>query len=599
MPDAPTAPATPGAPRLVRWKAVVPFTLFLVLVVVGWTLFADRLGRLAVARGGTAILGARVDVQSFHISIFRGNATVRGLVAASPFDSLQNLMEAGELVADLDLLPLLEKKVVIDRLAATRLRFGTPRTTSGFVPSRGSSATTQIMGYARAWAAQPALQVPLLRLATGALSIDSLDPRRLQTVQAAESLAARADSSRRAWTAAVESLDVQATAESASAFARRLQGARPTDLRLIGDARRTLERVKQTRDRLTALEGGVRAGAGTLDQGLAALATARQRDYAFAKSLVKLPPIDASGVGWVLFGPAAVAKFERALYYTRLARAYMPPGLLPRATPAPARRAGSTVRFPRERALPGFLLRDAQLSLLLGPDSALKTYAGRLQGLTTAPALYGRPTTLEVRAPTLSVDAQFDHVHAPPKDIVGGTLRGVALPAIRLPGLPIAVVPGRGDVSLGFALYGDSLRGRWQVRAPAARWRRDSAASSDGGPAADLLWQVVSGIDSLDLTAELGGTVNRPTLHVRSNLDRAVADRLRAVVGDQVTAAEARVRAQVDRIADERVAPVRAQVAKVTADANALLAERRQALETAQQQLEQQVKRLTGGIRLP
>jgi uncharacterized protein (TIGR03545 family) len=538
-------------------------------------------------------------VRSFRISFLRGNVTIRGLVAASPFDSLQNLMEAGELVADLDLVPLLEKKVVIDRLAAIGLRFGTPRTTSGFVPSRGPSATTQIMGNVRAWAAQPALQVPVLRLATGSLSIDSLDPRRLQTVQAAESLASRVDSSRRAWTAAVESLDVQATAESASAFARRLQGARPTDLRLIGDARRTLERVKQTRDRLTALERGVRAGEGTLDQGLAALTAARQRDYAFAKSLVKLPPIDASAVGWVLFGPAAVAKFERALYYTRLARAYMPPGLQPRATPAPTRRAGTTVRFPRERALPGFLLRDAELSLSLGADSALKTYAGRLRGLTTAPALYGRPTTLEVRAPTLSVDGQFDHVRAPAKDIMGGTLRGVALPAIRLPSLPIAVLPGRGDISLGFALYGDSLRGRWQVRAPAARWRRDSVTARDGGRAADLLWQVVSGIDSLDLIAELGGTVSRPTLHVRSNLDRAVADRLRAVVGDQVAAAETRVRAQVDRFVDERVTPLRAQVAKVTADANALLAERRQALDAAQQQLEQQVKRLTGGIRLP
>jgi uncharacterized protein (TIGR03545 family) len=578
---------------------MVPLALFLVLVAVAWRLFADRLGRLAVERGGTAILGARVDVRSFHVSLLQGNVTIRGLVAASPFDSLKNVMEAGELVADLDLLPLLEKKIVIDRLAATGLRFGTSRTTSGFVPSRGPSATTQIMANARAWAAQPALQVPVLRLATGSLSIDSLDPRRLQTVQAAESLASRADSSWQAWATAVDSLDVRATAESAGAFARRLQGARATDLRLIGDARRTLDQVKRTRDRLAALERGVRAGESTLDQGLASLTAARQRDYAFAKSLVKLPPIDASAVGWVLFGPSAVARFQQALYYTRLAREYMPPGLQPRATPAPTRRAGVTVRFPRERALPGFLLRDAELSLLLGADTAVKTYAGRLQGLTSAPALYGRATTLAVRAPTLSVDGQFDHVRAPARDIVGGTLRGVALPVIRLPGLPIAVEPGRGDVTLGFALKGDSLQGRWQVSADAATWRRDSAATGGGGPAADLLWRVVSGIGSLDLTAELGGTVTRPTLHVRSNLDAAVADRLRAVVGDEVAAAEARVRAQVDRFAEERVIPLRAQVAKVTSDANALLAERRQALETAQQQLEQQLKRLTGGIRLP
>lgn len=585
---------------LFRWKAVVPLALFLVVIVAAWLLFADRAGRLAVERSGTAVLGARVDVRAFHISLLRGNVTIAGLVAASPFDSLENLIEADELVADLDLLPLLEKKVVIDRLAATGLRFGTPRTTSGFVPSRGSSPTSQVMANVRSWAAQPALQVPVLQLATGRLSVDSLDPRRLQTVQAAESLAARADSSRKAWVDALGSLDVQGTVDSATAFARQLQGAKPTDLRLISDARKMVDRVKQTRDRLTMLERGVRAGTGTLDQGLTALHAARQRDYAFAQRLVKLPPIDAGVIGWVLFGPAAVHRFQRALYYTQLSRAYMPPGLLPRAQPGPtrARRSGTTVEFPREHRLPGFLLRDAELSFQLGTDSAgPRRYAGRLRGLTSAPALYGRPTTLEATAPAVSIEAQFDHVRSPPRDIAGGRVRDVALPAIRLPSLPIRLAPGRGDVSLGFALYGDSIRGRWHVTAPTVGWERDSGAA--GGQAADLVWRVLSGIGQLDLTAELNGTIGNPSLHVRSNLDQAVSDQLRALVGEEVAAAEARVRAQVDRFADAQVVPVQAQVARITAEVTDRLQQQRQLLDAAQQQIEQQLRRLTRGIRLP
>ena len=583
-----------------RWKALVPLALFLALLVATWLLFADRFGRLAVVRGGTAILGAKVEVGSLHLSLGQGRVTIRRLVAASPFDSLKNLLEADELTADLDLLPLLEKKVAIDRLAATGLRFGTVRTSSGFVRSGGSGATSQILANVKSWAAQPALQVPILQLATGQLKVDSLDPRRLQTVQAAESLVGRVDSSRRAWTAALDSLDARGTADSALAFAKRLQGARPTDLSLLRDARRMVDRVKQTRDRLATLQRGVKAGVGTLDQGLASLDAARLRDYEFARSLVRLPPIDATAIGWVLFGPEAVHKFQRALYYTELGRAFMPPGLLPRARPAPtrARRAGTTIEFPRANRPPGFLLRDAELSFFLGGDSAgPQRYAGRLQGLTSAPALYGRPTTLEVRTPTVSADGLFDHVHATPRDAAGATVRGVALPAIALPGLPLRVNPGRGDVSFGFALYGDSLRGRWSVIAPAAVWQRDSG--SGGGLAADLLWRVVSGIENLDLTAELGGTLSHPELHVRSNLDRAVSDRLRSMIGAEVDAAESRLRVAVDRFADEKVAPVKAQVGEITTAANARVEEGRKALEGAQQQLEQQLRRLTGGIRLP
>jgi uncharacterized protein (TIGR03545 family) len=581
-----------------RWKAVVPLGLLLALLVVVWLLLADRFGRVVVERGGTAILGARVDVGSFHLSLGEGKITVRRLVAASPFDSLKNLLEADELTADIDLLPLLEKKVAIDRLAATGLRFGTTRTTSGFVGGGGSGAASQIMANVKSWAAQPALQVPILQLATGQLKVDSLDPRKLQTVQAAESLAGRVDSSRRAWSGALDSLDARGTADSALAFAKRLQGARPTDLALLRDGRRMLDRVKQARDRLAALERGVKAGVGTLDQGLASLDTARRRDYDFARSLVRLPPIDATAIGWVLFGPEAVHKFQRALYYTQLGRAYMPPGLLPRAHPSPTRRAGTTVEFPRANRLPAFLLRDAELSFLLASDSGgPRRYAGRLQGLTSTPALYGRPTTLEVRAPTVSADGLFDHVRATARDAVGATVRGVTLPAITLPGLPLRVNPGRGDVSLGFALYGDSLRGRWTVSAPAAVWQRDSGAA--GGLAADLLWRVVSGIENLDLTAELGGTLSHPELHVRSNLDRAVSDRLRSMIGAEVDAAESRLRVAVDQFADEKVAPVKAQVAALTTQVNERVQQGRQALEAAQQQIEQQLKRLTGGIRLP
>ncbi|MGH7613076.1 MAG: hypothetical protein ACREMW_03400, partial [Gemmatimonadales bacterium] len=86
-------------------------------------------------------------------------------------------------------------------------------------------------------------------------------------------------------------------------------------------------------------------------------------------------------------------------------------------------------------------------------------------------------------------------------------------------------------------------------------------------------------------------------LHVRSNLDQAVSDQLRAVVGEEVAAAEAQVRAMLDGFADAQVVPVRAQVARVTTDVTTRLQQQRQLLDAAQQQIEQQLRRLTRGLR--
>jgi uncharacterized protein (TIGR03545 family) len=587
------APA-PTRFRLFRWKAIGPLLGFLVLLAILWWLFADRIAHETTEDVGTSVLGARVDLRRLRLDLTEGKVAINGLTVGSPFDAMRNLFEADELVANIQVLPLLEKKVVIDRIAATGLRFGTARTTPGF--ERGAGKTEEVKEEVRAFAER--LDVPVLRLATGRIEETPLNPDSLTTVRVATALAARADSSRRAWEGALDSLRVGATVDSVEALLPRLRGR--VDLALLSDARRTLDQVKRTRDQLTTLERGVTGGVAGLRAGLDSLAAAQQRDVATARNLLKLPILDAPNIGAALFGPVVVGRFQQALYYTQLARRYIPPGLLPREGPATrrVRRDGVDVRFPRERAYPGFLVREGELSFELGADSAPRTYAGRLEGLTSDPALYGRPTTFAASAPALRIGALVDHVRDVARDTAAATLGNVGLPAFNLPGLPLRLEPGRGEVTLAFALHGDNLRGSWRVRTDAARWRRDSAGSSQ---LEDLVGRVLQGINTLDLTAELRGTLQRPSLAVRSNLDEAIAGRLRALLGEELALVERRIRSQVDSLVEPQVAPIRARVTELTQQANQRLGEQKARLEAAQRSLEQRIREATRlpGIRLP
>ncbi len=586
--------------RVFRWRAVGPLLLFAALGGVLWLLFGDRVARRVAETVGTQIVGAKVEIQSLHIDLAHGDVTVRGLTVASPHEALKNLFQADELTADLDVVPLLEKKVVIDRLAATGLRFGTPRETDGRVPGDPSASVAgRVMGEAKTWAQQ--FQVPALQLATGKIDVGTLDPRNLSALPAADALAARADSSRRAWRTGLDSLRLAPTIDSARATLERLRTARATDLAALNDARRAIDQVKRARDRVAALDRGVTGGLAALRAGLAGLDSAKQRDYAAAKRLLKLPTLDAPSIGAALFAPTAVARFERALYWTQLARQYMPPGLLPRAEQGPkrARRAGTTVRFPREHALPAFLLRSAELSFLLDPTApAPKRYAASLTGLTSDPAVYGRPTVFVASAPAVAAGAMLDHVHATPRDTAGATVQGVSLPAIQLPSLPVRLAPGQGTVRLGFALRGDTIDARWGIHAAGVRWARDSGAAGGGSPAGDLVWRAISEIAELDVAAGVSGTLAHPRLSVRSNLDEAIAARLRAVVGAEVAAAERKLRAEVDRQVDAKVAPVRAQVTALQTEIAGRVAEQRGRLDQAQKDLEARLRELTR-IRVP
>jgi uncharacterized protein (TIGR03545 family) len=511
------------------------------------------------------------------------------------------LLQADELVADIDMVPLTEKKIIVNRLAANGLRFGTTRKTDGRVAAKegsGDGIAARVMAETREWAQQ--FQVPILQLATGKLSIDSLDPRRLSTIPAAEALAARADSSQRAWKGAFDSLAIGPTIDSAGATLEKLKHARATDLATLNEARQAIERLKRAQDRVTALERGVKTGVAGLQRGLAGVDSARRRDYAFARSLLKLPSLDAPEIGKSLFAPMAVKPFERVLYWAQLARHYMPPGMLPRAAPGPQRlrRAGEDVRFPRERALPAFLLRTAELSFLLKPNSDQpQRYAGRLSGLTSDPALYGRPTVADASGPQFSAGGMMNHVRSIPVDTAGASIGGIPLPSFDVPGVGLRLDPGAGTTQLGFNLNGDTIHARFALRSSNVTWARDSGLTKS--TIGNLIWQAASGITNLDFEARVSGALHNPGLAIRSNLDQVIASRLKAVLGEQVAAAEKQLRARVDSLVNDKVGPARAKATELQAQAQAQIAQQRARIDELQKQLEQELRNRTRGIRLP
>ncbi len=581
-----------------RWKAVVPLLVLGAVALGLWLVFADRIARRTAESVGTTLIRAEVEIERLHLDLPHGRVEIHGLTVASPFEALENLLQADALVADLEPLPLLEKKLVIDRLTATGLKFGTPRKTDG----RTGGQADGVMGQVNHWGDQ--LRVPALALPTGKISAARLDPAQLTTLRAAAALGARADSARQAWDSQLKGLDVAATADSARRMVERLRGAKATDVKLLGDARRTLGQLKQAQDRVTALERSATSGIAALQAGAAGLSDAKQRDYATARGLLKLPGLDAPDIGAALFGSAAVDRFQRALYWVELGRRYMPPGLLPRATPGPqrARRAGATVRFPEANSEPAFLLKTAELSVQLGTAGAApRTYAASVSGVTSDPALYGRPATASAAAPGFRLGALLDHVGPTPRDTATASLAGVALPPLPLPSLPIRLEPGAGTVTLSLAVQGDEVRARWTMQSDRVRWTRDSSGAAPSSPTGDLVWRVVSGIPTLAVSASLTGSLARPQLAVSSNLDRALAERLRAVAGAELAVAERRVRAQVDSLVDGPVAPVLAKVTVLGGDVTRRLGGERTQLDDARKALEQRLRALTGlpGVRLP
>jgi uncharacterized protein (TIGR03545 family) len=338
-----------------------------------------------------------------------------------------------------------------------------------------------------------------------------------------------------------------------------------------------------------------------LQTGLRAVDEARRADYELARGLLQLPSFESPQIGAALFGEVTIEKFEQALYWTSLAREYAPPGLLPRESAGPKRlrRPGTTVHFVERESYPRFLVRRADVDVGIASGAARGSYSIAVVDATTEPAIIGRPARFALRrdaaasgAESVRASGLLDHATSRPRDVITAQAAGVRLPTFSLPLLPLRAEPGRGTSDLQLTLDGDRVSARWTLRATQATWVVDSTRARPLNAVETLVQRVILGIRDLDLTAELNGPLRSPTLTVRSNLDRAVANRLREVAGEEVERAMTKARAQVDRLAEEKAAPVRRRVTELRADAERRIGEAKSRLDEQRQKLDAQVKRL-------
>jgi uncharacterized protein (TIGR03545 family) len=594
--------------KIFRWKAIGPLLLLLIVIGILVVLFAEPVARDTTEEVSTELLGTQVDVGRLDLLPRQASVDLGALQVADPFEPRRNLVEADRIVLKLNPEALAEKKLVVERFALQGMRFGTTRKTPAR-PVSGNGFAPQALRAVRAWGQQ--FNVPILQLTP----IDTikqlvLNPAQLGTVQAARGLLARTDSTRQALEQGFKTIDIGGTVDSAGALADRLSKTDPRALGLDGtrqavqSVQQSLKQLDAARKQVDGLQRNVTQGVKLLNGGVSGLDEARKRDYAFARSLLKLPTFSAPDIGNAFFGKVSIDRFQQALYWAELARHYMPPGLLPRedAGPKRLRASGTTVRFPKERSWPSFLVQLGQVDFTITEGLLKGAYAATVRGLTSEPARYGKPMLMAAKrdAPGsaiagLDVGAVVDHRTAGVRDSLSAKLRGVKLPSFDIPGLPFRIAPGTGAANLNFALRGDRLLGRWSIASDQVAWALDSA----GGPRSDLeqlVWRVVSGLKQLDVNAQVSGTIKAPKLSVRSNLDEAIAQRLKAVVGEEVAKAEALARAKVDSLVADKVEPVKQRVAAVQADATKRVADERARLDKVEADLQAQLKRLTAGL---
>jgi uncharacterized protein (TIGR03545 family) len=535
-----------------RFSYLVPRGVILLLA---WAFFAfafDPAVRRTLVLTGQAVAGAKIDVGDLQTSFFPPALVVKHVRVANRFSAGKNLIEFADVNLQIEGRPLLKQSYVVTEGTLTGLRWGTSREDSGRVdnmPDLNSHASNTAKLFDSLGRKVSAFGKDQLTEAIKLAKLQ-LDPQQLETVQLAEELHERWLRRFEMFETRIKQLETRvkqiedAVKGKPSKVLEQIEAYSKAAL----EANDLLAEVSQIRLQLGRLPQ-------TADHDLRALDAARQRDQQAIGQKLEFFKLDANRISDSLLGPELAGRVEQAVTWIQWTREY-----LSRLTdrPEPERLRGVDVIFPRKHELPKFLIHRLKISGEADVGGETMPFEGIMTGLTSAPAVYGKPITLWMKGQGrghVQLDAKLDFTQPTP---VYNLVVAYVLPEKTetqlgdAEALTLNVSAGRTECLAELELVGDRLSGKVTLKQEPVDIVADVSGDVDD-EVRQMVQSTLSNIRQLHADVIISGTFDDLSWKLHSNLGPQLAGGLNRVLAQKVKSKRRQLARQVDDAAREQV----------------------------------------------
>jgi uncharacterized protein (TIGR03545 family) len=482
--------------HLSLWLSIPLGTVAVIMIL--YFIFADTLLKTLAANALGDASGAEVNIDSAEHSIFPFSLTLTRLQATDNRNPIRNRLEVAEAKADVDFMPLLKNKLIVNELIMQDIEFDTQRTSAGavYVQPKVQASRFPFPTLADLPSVEQILEKSPLKTTAAVAEAQKVIQRYQQRLQ--------------------DKYAALPSKEKLTAYKNRVKALQETDyenpVKLV-EAKKEFDEIKQaiTIDKASIVEFAdlAKEAKAASVSSVSALKTAPQEDFDLLKALFAG---DEDAIGQVtqhLFG-------QKAKIYTQGLLATM--GMLSNDTEE------SVVEKPLvEGTLPNIWIKTAAVNIKW-QDEKIETV---WQNITDQHALIDKPTTFLISASQannwriIELKGSFEIIKGQVNSVQNWDIRGLTLENIELVSkeskqkldalLESGLLASKGRLNVvDGKLSGSSVINLSALKLNATGKNDLTSAMAD----------IISGLSELKLSTDFSGSLSSPSIRIKSDLDK-------------------------------------------------------------------------------
>ena len=575
-----------------RWKGIIFLAVLTAIIVIIGILFSNIWLEKKIEESGSAINGARVDIDDLEFSLTELFIRWNRLQITDTRNTMKNKIETGKCEFDLEFLPLLSKKLSIESFTITDIRTNTDRAEDGAIDADEKFRVPSFIQETTDYLEKEVSSVvsPQLSSLKKKANVDSiikiLD---LQSITKITNLKNDIETKYTSWEKTISELDVENDLKKVESQIKSIDvnNIKTADqyYAAVKKVDNIYQTIKSTSDSLTGIEKNLRTDLTDIKNRTLQVDDWVKEDYTHALSLAKIPYINAENISKMIFGERIVNQISTYLDYIATARKYSSGSDSEKPEKeSPPRLRGQDIYFYNKNARPDFWIHKLNLSGYTENNIQL---SGLINNIVSDQRQIGKATDIAIEGKNdqgvrLVLTGNLDYLSEESLETVNLQYSGFSLADYQISKsklLPNKIENGTGIIESDFALKGNQIDGKISFIGNKLKFNM-AGTNSQLNEIEKIIQSVIKSISTVDVSAKVEGTSDNLHFSINSNLDNILMNKIGTIVNERFEKAKKDITQRVDK-----------EIGKYRSELNNLITDKEKLLQTEMNKYEQMLEK--------